>query len=231
MSHEKEKQMAARRALSFVQDGMVVGLGTGTTTHYFVQYLGEALQRGELRDIVGVPTSVHTAELARQVGIPLSSLDEHSYLDVAVDGADEVDPRLDLIKGRGRALVREKIVEIHARTLVIIVDESKLVERLGTRGPLPVEVVPFGARATARWIAGLGCTTEFLRNDDGTLFRSDNGNYILFCHFADGIADPHRLASQLKVRPGVVDHGLFLNMAQVVVVGTPGGSRLLERES
>jgi len=230
MSHEQEKQNAAHKALSFLRDGMVVGLGTGTTTHYFVEYLGEALREGTLRDIVGVATSTRTAELARQLGIPLSTLDERPRLDIAVDGADEVDPHLNLIKGRGRALVREKIVEIHARRLLIIVDESKLVERLGTRGPLPVEVIPFGAQATARWVASLGCMPEFLRNEDGSLYRSDNGNYILFCHFPGGIVDPYHLAERLKARPGVVDHGLFLDMAWKVIVGTLTGTRIVERE-
>ncbi len=232
MGYEPEKRMAARRALSFVRSGMTVGLGTGTTTHYFVEYLGAALRQHTLERIIGVPTSTRTAKLAREQGIPLGTLDDHPHLDVAVDGADEVDAHLNLIKGRGRALVREKIVEVHAQKLVIIVDESKLVERLGTHGPLPVEVVPFGAKATAQWIASLGCSPELLLNEDGsTPYRSDNGNYILFCHFSQGIVEPHALASRLKARPGVVDHGLFLNMAEVVIVGTSSGVRIMERKS
>ncbi len=209
---------------------MVLGLGTGTTTAYFLEMLGERVRAGMLRDIVGVPTSEATAQLARECGIPLTTLDEHPVLDLAVDGADEVDPRLDLIKGRGRAFVREKVVEIHARRFVVIVDESKLVQRLGTQGPLPVEILPFGAGAHLRWLRSLGCRAELVTDDNGSPVRSDNGNYIAFCWFPEGIEDPYALARTLKARPGIVDHGLFLGMADMVVVGTHEGVHVLERE-
>ncbi len=226
---EKEKQRAAQAALSYIRSGMIIGLGTGTTTRYFVEYLAAALRRGDLHDIIGIPTSRRTAHLAHTLGIPLATLDTYSYVDVAIDGADEVDPQLNLIKGRGRALVREKIVEIHAREFIVIVDASKLVYRLGTHGPLPVEVVPFGAAATARWLATLGCQPEFVREANRALFRSDNGNYQILCHFEAGIQDPYTLAHTLKSRPGVVDHGLFLDLAHKVIVGEPTGVRVLER--
>ncbi len=230
MTHEEEKRRAARAALSHIQSGMVVGLGSGSTASYFVEYLAEALRRGDLQNVVGVPTSRRTAQLAHSLGIPLATLDTYSYVDVAVDGADEVDPRLNLIKGRGRALVREKIVAVHARRFIVIVDASKLVDTLGVHGPLPVEVVPFGAAATARWMATLGCRPEFVREPHGALYRSDNGNYQILCHFDAGIEAPQALARTLKSRPGVVDHGLFLGMAHQVIVGEPTGVRVLERE-
>jgi ribose 5-phosphate isomerase A len=145
------KRQASRQALAYVRSGMILGLGTGSTVGYFLDMLGESLQAGALQEVVGVPTSEATADRARTLGIPLASLAEHPRLDLAVDGADEVDPELNLIKGLGRSLVREKIVEIHADRFLVVVDESKLVPRLG-RGPLPVEVVPFGAEAQVRWL-------------------------------------------------------------------------------
>jgi len=154
------KQMAAQKAIEYVQDGMVLGLGTGSTTAFFVDILGEKYRGGELANIMGVPTSERTAEQARQYGIPLTTLAQHPQLDLAVDGADEVDGDLNLIKGLGKALLREKIVEIHAERLIIIVDQSKVVSRLGTRGPLPIEVVQFEAEAHVRWLGSLGCRSE-----------------------------------------------------------------------
>ena len=222
------KQQAARRALGFVGDGMVLGLGTGSTNAHFLNMLGEELQRGALRDIVGVPTSEGTAAHARALGIPLSTLADHPRLDLVVDGADEVDPNLDLIKGLGRALLREKIVEIHADLFVVVVDESKLVERLGS-GPLPVEVLPFGVEAHIRWLNTLGCRAALRREEDGSLTISDNGNYFALCNFPEGIADPHALARTLADRPGIVEHGLFLDMATAVVVAGAAGVRLLEK--
>jgi len=228
-SREEEKRRAAHYALSLVQDGMILGLGSGSTAAYFVEFLGRALQEGVLQHVIGIPTSTQTEALARAWGIPLGSLDEYPELDLAVDGADEVDPQLNLLKGRGRALVREKIVAVHARHFVIIVDESKWVTRLGTTGPLPVEVLPFGAQATARWLRSLGCSGKFLYNEDGTLYISDNGHYLYFCTFDEGIEDPYGLATLLKQRPGVVDHGLFLDMAHTVIVGTATGVEVRER--
>ncbi len=222
------KQQAAREALAYVHSGMALGLGTGSTTTYFVEMLGRRLQSGELRDIVAVPTSERTAALARSLGIPLTTLAEHSRLDLAVDGADEVDPNLNLIKGLGRAALREKIVEIHADRFVVIVDESKLVPRLG-RGPLPVEIVPFEAPAHVRWLNGLGCRAELWLEPDGGPVVTDNGNYLVRCWFPQGIADPYALARALADRPGIVEHGLFLDMADTVIVAGQGGIRRLER--
>ena len=222
------KDQAASRALTYVQDGMVLGLGSGSTTAYFVNKLGERLQRGELRDIVGVPTSEDTAARARALGIPLTGLADHPRLDLAVDGADEVDPALNLIKGLGRALLREKIVEVHAGCLLVIVDEAKLVPRLG-RGPLPVEVVPFSVEVHLRWLNTLGCQAEQWLEVDGSPVVTDNGNYLALCRFPDGIADAYALARALADRPGIVEYGLFLDMASAVVVAGADGVRVLER--
>jgi ribose 5-phosphate isomerase A len=223
------KQQAAKKALTFIHSGMTLGLGTGSTTAYFVEMLGEKMAAGDLTDICGVPTSEATAQRARELGIPLTTLEKCPQLDVAVDGADEVDPNLNLIKGLGRALLREKIVEVHTRRFVVIVDESKLVDRLGQRGPLPVEVVTFQAQAHIRWLNTLGCRAEQWFEDDGSPVVTDNGNYLARCWFEGGIPDAYELAEMLSRRPGIVEHGLFLDMASEVIVAGEDGVRMLER--
>jgi ribose 5-phosphate isomerase A len=222
------KRRAAREGLSYVRDGMVLGLGSGSTTAYFLEALGEKLRTGALRGVAGVPTSGSTEQRARALGIPLTNLADHSRLDLAVDGADEVDPYLNLIKGLGRAILREKIVEIHADRFVVIVDESKLVSRLG-RGPLPMEIAPFGAEAQVRWLRTLGCRSELWHEEDGSRIVTDNGNNLARCWFPDGIADPYALAQELANRPGILEHGLFLDLASDVVVAGPSGMRILRR--
>lgn len=225
------KQMAAQAALAYVQNGMVLGLGTGSTTRIFIDLLGEGWQQGVYRDLRCVPTSEASAAQARAWQLPLIGLDDVRFLDLAVDGADEVDPALNLIKGLGKALLREKLVEVHARRLVIIVDETKLVQRLGQHVPLPVEVTPFGALATLRWLQDQSTRAELWRADDGSLLRTDNGNYYARCWFAGGIPDPEALARQLNAWPGVVENGLFLNMATDVLIATSQGLQILERNS
>ncbi len=223
------KEQAARRALAYLHSGMVLGLGTGSTIAYFLKLLGEQLRAGALTGIVGVPTSEQTAERARSLGIPLSTLADHERLDLVVDGADEVDGALNLIKGLGRALLREKIVESHADRFVVIVDESKVVQRLG-RGPLPVDLVPFGYQAQLRWLNALGCRAEMRLEEEGSLAITDDGNYMALCWFPDGIADPYALAHALADRPGIVEHGLFLDMATDVIVAGARGIRVIQRE-
>lgn len=229
------KQEAASRALELVKNGMTVGLGTGSTTYYFVQQLGERLQAGLLGDIQGVATSQATVEQAQGLGIPLTSLAALGerrappLLDLAVDGADEVDPELNLIKGLGKALLREKVVEINTRQLVIIVDASKLVPRLGSHGPLPVEIVTFEADFHVQWLNSLGCRAELWRDENGAPYVTDNGNYLARCWFEGGIPEPHELARKLAERPGIVEHGLFLGMAARVIVAGKDGIRTLER--
>lgn len=223
------KQQAAGEALNYVRSGMVLGLGTGSTTTCFVEMLSERIRAGSLKKIRGVPTSEKTAALARTLGVPLTSLAQHPQLDLAVDGADEVDPDLNLIKGLGHALLREKIVGIHAARFMVIVDESKMVSRLGTLGPLPVEIVPFEAEAHVRWLNTLGCQAELLLDQDGSPSVTDNGNYLAHCLFPAGIANPHVLDRALADRPGVVEHGLFLGMATEVIVAAQTGIRISKR--
>jgi ribose 5-phosphate isomerase A len=230
------KQKAASFALNFIHDGMVLGLGSGSTTSYFVDMLGERLKNGSLRDIRGIPTSKETAEQARNLGIPLTTLTDLAgetgapRLHLTVDGADEVDPDLNLIKGLGQALLREKIIEIHTDRFVVIVDESKIVPRLGSHGPLPVEIVTFEAQVHVNWLNTQGCRAELWLEEDGAPVVTDNGNYLARCWFEDGIPDTDKLAQILAERPGIVEHGLFLNMASEVIVASPEGVRVLERE-
>ena len=223
------KEQAARRALDYLHSDMVLGLGTGSTTAHFLTLLGEQLRAGALRGIFGVPTSEQTAERARVLGIPLATLGDHARLDLAVDGADEVDVDLNLIKGLGRALLREKIVESHADRFLVLVDESKMVQRL-CRGPLPVDLVPFGHEAQLRWLHTLGCRAELRLEDDGSPALTDDGNCMALCWFPEGIADPHALSRTLADRPGIVEHGLFLDMATDVIVAGSGGIRVMHRE-
>jgi ribose 5-phosphate isomerase A len=223
------RERAAQQALDFVCSGMLLGLGTGKTTGLFIEMLADKIQSGALRDIQAVPTSEATAALARRLGIPLTNLLEHPSLDLAVDGADEVDPAMNLIKGLGRALLREKIVESHARHFLIVVDESKLVRRLGSRHPLPVEILPFEAETHVRWLNSLGCEAELWRNADGSPATTDNGNYLARCWFEGGIPDPFELYKILAYQPGIIENGLFLDMAHQVIVAGDSGTRILER--
>jgi ribose 5-phosphate isomerase A len=203
------------RALNLLPDNSVIGLGSGRAADKFVRALGERVRAGALR-VRGVPTSEETAVLAGEVGIPLVTLSTVGELDATFDGADEVDPNLDLIKGYGRAFVREKIVAASSRKLVILVGEEKLVPRLGSRGKLPVEVVPFGLRLCERRLRQLGCEPVSYR-EEGTLFLTENGNHILDCRI-DPIADATRLEMDIRAIPGVVGTGLFLGMADIVLI-------------
>jgi len=209
------KQRAGERAAEFVQDEMIVGLGTGSTVYWTIRRLGELTRRG--LQIRAVPTSRRTETLALEERIPLTSFDSVDELDLTIDGADEVSPSLALIKGGGGALLREKLVAAASRKLVIVVDNSKLVPVLG-RFPLPVEIVPFAWEVTLRRVAAVGCMPVRRQANDEP-FRSDNGNYILDCPFRT-IADPEALHQTLKLLPGVVETGLFVGMTDVVVVGS-----------
>jgi ribose 5-phosphate isomerase A len=222
------KLLAARHALDHVRSGMTLGLGTGSTTTYFIDLLGEHLTAGALEDIRAVPTSEGTATRARAHGIPLVSLKDYPRLDLAVDGADEVDPNLDLIKGLGRALLREKVVETHTDHLLILVDESKMVPRLGSTVPLPVEILPFEHQAHIQWLSTLGCQAEWRMEKDGSPVVTDNGNYMALCHFPEGIPDVHALARKMADRPGIIEHGIFLEMTWAVIIAGADGVRTLE---
>jgi len=226
---ESLKRAAAAEAVALVRSGMALGLGTGSTVAHFLQLLGEKLDAGELRDIVGVPSSIRTGREARAAGIPLRGLAEQPRLDLTVDGADEVTPQLDLIKGMGGALLREKMVAQASDRLVIIVDSAKAVDRLGTRSPLPVEVVDWGWSGHVAFLEGHGAKVQVRRFDDGPPFKSDNGNLILDCRFPEGIADPAALEAGLRARAGVVETGLFLGMADAAILAGSEGIRWLRR--
>jgi ribose 5-phosphate isomerase A len=223
------KQQAANFSLKYIQDGMVVGLGSGSTTQFFIDMVGERFKNGDLKNILAIATSEKTASQARSFGIPLTNLLDHPYLDLVVDGADQVDPQLNLIKGLGRALLREKIIEIHARRFIVIVDESKLAPRLGNQIPLPVEIVKFEAASHVQWLNTLGCRAELWEESNGSPVVTDNGNFLARCWFDSGIPDPTGLARVLADRPGILEHGLFLGMATDVVVAGQRGIRVLER--
>ena len=225
------KQQAASRALDFVKNGMVIGLGTGATTVFFVDLLGKRIESGVLRDIQAVPTSEATAEQARIWHIPLVKLSQHPKLDLAIDGADEVDPALNLIKGLGRALLREKIVAVHTQRFIIIVDETKIVPKLGHIAPLPVEIVPFEFLAHIQWLNTLGCRAELWCEVDGSPAVTENGNYLARCWFDNGITDSHALANILANRPGIIEHGIFINMTNDVIVAGLNGIKILKRSN
>lgn len=233
--NEDQKRAAGIAALAEVRSGMTLGLGTGSTVRHFLEALGDALAQGALEEIRGVPTSEDTATRARHLGIPLLELHEAGELDLAVDGADEVTPELDLVKGLGGALLREKMVVQAARRFVVIADASKRVPRLGTRSPLPVEVVPFGWQAHLPYFRGLGADPVLRRvgqggsdtgKDAGTVadaYRTDNGNLVLDLAFPEGIPDPRALDRALAQRAGVVETGLFLGVAQRCYLATEAG--------
>ena len=219
------KQRAAEAALQMIRDNTVVGLGTGSTAELFIDALGAALRAGRLRGIRGVPTSARSEEQARKLGIPLVPLAEVGQVDIDVDGADEIDPRLDLIKGMGGALLREKIVAQNARQMVVIADAGKLVERLGTKSPLPVEVAMFEHEAQVQFLRTLGCEPSLRQNKDGSAYRTDNGNVIYDCRFIHGIEHPQTIEQALKSRAGIVETGLFLGItAALAVVADQSGN-------
>ncbi len=221
---ERMKQLACERAAQEVRDGMTLGLGTGSTMYYFLQALGRLVREG--LHVTGVPTSVQTAHMATELAIPLTTLEAQPHLDLAIDGADEVDPYLNLIKGAGGALLREKIIAASASRFLVVVDESKIVPQLGTRSPLPVEVVPFGVTPTLRALEALGAQATLRREAGGQPWVSDNGNALVDCRFGP-IADPVALQQALLAIPAVVDTGLFLQMTSLVMVGYAEDVRVL----
>jgi ribose 5-phosphate isomerase A len=222
MANDQEKEAAARASLRFVKDGQVVGLGTGSTAAYFIQLLGEQVKNG--LKIRGIPSSDRSREQAAGLGIPLTTLDECQEIDVTVDGADEVDPQLRLIKGGGGALLREKIVASATKYYVIITDATKRVPVLG-RFPLPVEVIKFAQALVRKKIEALGAAVELRLGPDEKPYLTDENNYILDCRFGQ-IPDADGLARRLSDMPGVVEHGLFIGMANVVLVAN--GSEIVE---
>ena len=222
---EELKRQAAIYALQEIREGMIVGLGTGSTASHFIRELGGRVNGG-LR-VRGIPTSEESRKLAIEVGVPLTTLADHPVIDVTVDGADEVSPTLDLIKGLGGALVREKVVAHASKRVIIVVDEGKLVEQLGSRAPIPVEVIPFAVDVVTARLRSLGGEVT-VRQKNGQVFVSDNANTIL--DWAHGVIDhPEILEKQIKALTGVVDSGIFARVAATVIVAGGGGIRKLDR--
>ncbi|KAG9442828.1 hypothetical protein H6P81_018682 [Aristolochia fimbriata] len=228
LTQEDLKRIAAYKAVDFVESGMVVGLGTGSTACHAVARIAELLRLGKLKNVVGIPTSKKTEEQALALGLPLSDLVAYPSVDVAIDGADEVDPWFNLIKGRGGSLYREKMVESRCGRFVVIVDESKLVKKLGEGGhAMPVEVVPFGWNVTLEKLQSLfkssGCVAQLRTGSDGKPFLTDNLNYIVNLFFKNGIEDIHSASDAIKRVVGVVEHGMFIDMTTTLIVaGTDG---------
>lgn len=225
----KLKQEAAEYAVQFVQSGMLVGLGTGSTAIFATRHIGELVRTGALKNITGFPTSQATRDEAQRLAIPLMDADSLERLDVTIDGADEVDPQFNLIKGGGGALFREKIVAQATAREIIVVDESKLSPCLGTHFKLPVEVSPFGWHSQLHYLESLGARASIRKNNDGAQFVTDSGNLILDCDFGP-IADVNDLAAKLGARAGIIEHGLFLGIVNDVIVAGENGIRHLQRE-
>ncbi len=215
-----EKRNAGRYAAEYIKDGMVVGLGTGSTIQHAVERLGERCKKEEL-EIIGIPTSEKTRTQAEELGIPISSLDEHQVIDITIDGADEVNPQLDLIKGGGGALLREKIVAYHSKEVIIVADPSKMVDILGVKFELPVEIIPLWSTAIICSIEKLDCSAN-LRMEGSSIYKTDNGNYIADCKF-HSIPHPDTLSSELNAIPGVIENGLFVDMVDRVIIGKKEG--------
>lgn len=226
LEREEMKKLAGEKAAGFVKDGMVIGLGTGSTVNYTIKKIGEMVSNG--LQIKGIPTSISTKKLAIKYGIPLTNLDEQPIIDLTIDGADEVDSRLNLIKGGGGALTREKIIAHHSKKVIIVIDETKVVKALGIDFPLPVEVTKFGWTLTKKSLEEFGCTVS-LRKIMGDPFITDNSNYILDCEF-ERIVNSEELEKDINIIPGVVENGLFIGLADEIVVGSKQGIMTLEKE-
>ena len=215
---DQEKQAAARAAVELVEDGQIVGLGSGSTAALAVRFLAERVRAG--LKIAGIPTSERTAQLARQLQIPLTTLEEHSRIDIDLDGADEINPQLNLIKGGGGALLREKIIASISRRFIVIADSAKQVEHLG-KFPLPIEVIPFAQSLIKGKVEALGAEVKLRQLAYGNPYVTDEGHHLLDCTFGE-ITDPSALAGKLQSIPGVVEHGLFIDMAEMAIIGKDG---------
>ena len=224
---QRLKKEASLCAVEEIKSGMIIGLGSGTTVRFALEEIGMRIAAGLLRDVTGIPSSRDTENLALHYGIPLTGFDDHAEIDLNIDGADEVDRHLNLIKGGGGALLREKIVAQASRRTLVVVDDSKLSRSLGEKVPVPVEVLPFSWKVEAAFLASLGSRIA-LRERGGTPFITDQGNYIVDCHF-NKIKNPRKLALLLSQRAGVMEHGLFVGLASEVIVAGPGGIQRIKR--
>ena len=226
---DRLKKEAGISAVDFVQPGMVLGLGTGSTAKFAIEDIGLRLKDGRLKDIVGIPSSIETEKRAREHGIPIITFDDRQEIDLTIDGADEVDPDLNLIKGGGGALLREKVLAQSSRRNVMIVDESKLTPKLGTHWPVPIEVIPFAWKPVANFLKSLGAEPVLRMETKETPYTTDQNNYILDAHFGP-ISNPDELALKLAQKAGVVEYGLFLGTASEVIVATSHGIRYQKRK-
>lgn len=226
LSSDQIKEMVGRQAVDFVQPGMTIGIGTGSTVYWFIIALGEKINKG--LQCLAVPTSQKTKELAKKNFIPLADLNEVDFIDLTIDGADEINSALQLIKGGGGALLQEKMVASASRQFIVIADEQKIVNKLG-RFPLPVEVLPYGWKQTRKRIEQLGCDKVEIRKKNDEAFITDHGHFILDCYF-NQIDDPYQLNIQLKNIPGLLETGLFLDLADAVLIGNSNGTTVLRKK-
>ena len=229
-SQDELKQKAANRAAEFVESGMVVGLGSGSTSNFAIKRIAERIKSGELKNIVGIPSSARTEKLATDLGIPLVGFDEKQQIDITIDGADEVDPELNLIKGGGGALLREKVVAQASRKNIIIVDDSKLSAHLGTKWALPVEVIPFASKTEACFLESLGAAVSIRSRGDGGYFKTDQNNLILDADFGL-IKQPRELDETLASRAGIVEHGIFISLTTDLIIAEQTGIRHLQKHN
>ncbi len=228
LEKEELKKLAAEKALDYIEDGMILGLGTGSTVEYTIHKLGQLVREG--LNIKAIPTSIHTKRIAKEENIPLTTLEENPEIDVTIDGADEVDSNLNLIKGGGGALTREKIIAFNSKKVIIVIDDSKIVKALGIDFDLPVEVIKFGWTSTKKTLEDIGCNVKLREIMDKEPFITDNGNYILDCEF-ERIEDPESLETEINNIPGVVENGLFVGLVDEVIVGSTQGILTLNKEA
>jgi len=222
------KNKAAVEAVKNVESGMVLGLGTGLTANFAIHEISRLLKEGSLKDIVGIPSSSQTEKLALELGIPLISFEQKSEIDLNIDGADEVDPELNLIKGGGGALLREKIIAQSSNRNIIVVDEKKLSQKLGTRWPVPVEIIEFAYKPVAKYIEDLGAEVTLRKNQNGQIYKTDHGNIIIDCNFGQ-IENLGELDKALNSKAGIVEHGLFIGIADEVIIGKPDTIEYLKK--
>lgn len=228
MDLNKLKNKAAVEAVKNVESGMVLGLGTGLTANFAIREISRLLKEGSLKDIVGIPSSNQTEKLALELGIPLISFEQKSEIDLNIDGADEVDPDLNLIKGGGGALLREKIIAQSSTRNIIVIDEQKMSQKLGTKWAVPVEIIEFSYKPIAKYLEDLGAEVALRKNQNGEIFKTDHGNIIADCNFGQ-IQDLNELNKALNSKSGIVEHGLFIGIADEVIIGKPDTIEYLKK--
>lgn len=228
MKSNEPKKKAAIEAVKYIESGMVLGLGTGSTATFAIREISKLLKMGSIKNVVAIPSSRQTETLASGLGIKLTGFDEVKEIDLNIDGADEADSELNLIKGGGGALLKEKIIAQVSRRNIIVVDEGKMSERLGSKWPVPVEIIEFAYEPVKRYIESLGAVVVLRKNDNGDIFRSDEGNLIIDCNFGQ-INNVYHLNQDLSIKAGIVEHGLFIDIADEVIVGNNEGVTVLKR--